>query len=409
MLDLLRGWVFSCDAPELISVLQIPSRAPSACCAASMKNKQEASLNQMSAKIGSKREQEMQRINTLRQRLDAAKQAGKDRAKAEDDDFHKLCCDLLRDAERLASQTEEAILNDKRELEALREELQELIRTNVERTKQLEIQLNAKPSNDRTLEEKDLRILLEAEKERVRATEEERDLFKELAHTLQEEKNLLESSASERPGGLYSEEDKVHPGEFDALATHHNEILISHIKYLQRTFESDEALARALYSNLAADAIPNPNRCGYLTKQGGAVKSWKRRYFVLKDNFLFYYKRPRDDSPTGVIQLEGCSVEETPSEELDRKNCFTLRTPSRTWFFQADRQIEMDIWIDCISHAENWWTQGVGQNGSDGSQPISASMNDHQKSKVSRFRFSSYISSTPVTLSRIKGRADTDS
>merc|ERR1712130_550561 len=75
------------------------------------------------------------------------------------------------------------------------------------------------------------------------------------------------------------------------------------------------------------------------------------------DNFLFYYKRPKDDSPTGVIQLEGCTVEETPSEEIDRKKCFTLKTASRTWFFQADRQIEMDIWIDCISHVENWWTK----------------------------------------------------
>jgi len=44
--------------------------------------------------------------------------------------------------------------------------------------------------------------------------------------------------------------------------------------------------------------------------EGGAVKSWKRRFFVLKDNFLFYYKKPKDDNPTGVIQLEGSTAAE---------------------------------------------------------------------------------------------------
>jgi hypothetical protein len=30
---------------------------------------------------------------------------------------------------------------------------------------------------------------------------------------------------------------------------------------------------------------------GYLTKQGGRVKSWKRRWFVLTDNCLYYFKK----------------------------------------------------------------------------------------------------------------------
>lgn len=47
-----------------------------------------------------------------------------------------------------------------------------------------------------------------------------------------------------------------------------NQKLISQIKYLQCTFENEEELARALYGNLGAEAIPNPSRCGYLTKQG---------------------------------------------------------------------------------------------------------------------------------------------
>jgi len=101
---------------------------------------------------------------------------------------------------------------------------------------------------------------------------------------------------------------------------------------------------------------------------------------------------------SGVIQLEDCTVQETPSEETDRKNCFSLNTSSRVWLFQADRQIEMDIWIDCISHVENWWSRDVIVTQA-GSTPTDKPMHVHgnqgkQAEKIkSRFRFSSYITS----------------
>jgi hypothetical protein len=31
---------------------------------------------------------------------------------------------------------------------------------------------------------------------------------------------------------------------------------------------------------------------GWLTKIGEKVKNWKRRWFILKDDVLFYYKKP---------------------------------------------------------------------------------------------------------------------
>ena len=76
----------------------------------------------------------------------------------------------------------------------------------------------------------------------------------------------------------------------------------------------------------------------------------------MKDDFLFYYKKPKDDNPTGIIHLEDFTVEEVPEEnEKKSNNIFRIITSSRTWLLQADRQIEMDIWIDCIKKAKNWW------------------------------------------------------
>jgi len=45
-------------------------------------------------------------------------------------------------------------------------------------------------------------------------------------------------------------------------------------------------------------------RGGYLTKRGHQVKNWKRRWFVLKDPTLCYFKSPRDTTPAGVIILD---------------------------------------------------------------------------------------------------------
>jgi hypothetical protein len=34
----------------------------------------------------------------------------------------------------------------------------------------------------------------------------------------------------------------------------------------------------------------HPDKSGILMKRGGDIQTWKRRYFVVKDTFLFYFK-----------------------------------------------------------------------------------------------------------------------
>lgn len=36
---------------------------------------------------------------------------------------------------------------------------------------------------------------------------------------------------------------------------------------------------------------------GWLFKQGGRVKTWKKRYTILSGNVLYYFKTPKDVSP----------------------------------------------------------------------------------------------------------------
>ncbi|XP_021241381.1 cytohesin-4 isoform X3 [Numida meleagris] len=64
----------------------------------------------------------------------------------------------------------------------------------------------------------------------------------------------------------------------------------------------------------------NPNREGWLLKLGGRVKTWKRRWFILTDNCLYYFEYTTDKEPLGIIPLENLSVRKVddpkkPTEE----------------------------------------------------------------------------------------------
>jgi len=57
-------------------------------------------------------------------------------------------------------------------------------------------------------------------------------------------------------------------------------------------------------------------KAGWLRKQGGYVKSWHRRYFIMKGDYLYYYSSDDDcvsgKPPLGFIFLPGNHVVEVP-------------------------------------------------------------------------------------------------
>jgi len=345
----------------------------------------------------SKRDEEQKKILQLKQRLDALKKdAASDRCTKEElQELHKKCESILSLTRRIAETIESKIEADRKELAAQKLQLQsdlsqrediEQLNDQIKTLKRTNSKLQRQCAESSTANEQESNWKQRYEEEKKRADEAEKEILQlkqkyqrsENSPPSSEERNLLTSSSD----GTNDKNEK----EMGLLELkYQNEKLVHQIKHLQCTFENEEALARALYGNLAAEAIPNPNRCGYLTKQGGSVKSWKRRYFVLKDNFLFYYKKPKDDNPTGVVQLEGCTVEEVPNAE-ERKNCFKINTESRVWLLQADRQIEMDIWIDCISNVETWWAKETAE-----SLTTPVRRDTHTRKKKGSFRLSMYL------------------
>ncbi|XP_035037474.1 cytohesin-3 isoform X2 [Hippoglossus stenolepis] len=66
----------------------------------------------------------------------------------------------------------------------------------------------------------------------------------------------------------------------------------------------------------------NPDREGWLVKMGGRVKTWRRRWFILTDSCLYYFKYTTDTDPIGIIPLENLSIRK--SQDTSKPYCLEL-------------------------------------------------------------------------------------
>lgn len=69
----------------------------------------------------------------------------------------------------------------------------------------------------------------------------------------------------------------------------------------------------------------NPVKEGWLCKQGGRVKNWKRRWFILNDNCLYYFRYTTDKEPKGIIPLENVQVREVTASG-SKPHCFEIHS-----------------------------------------------------------------------------------
>jgi len=54
----------------------------------------------------------------------------------------------------------------------------------------------------------------------------------------------------------------------------------------------------------------SPKHEGWLEKQGGQWRTWKRRWFVLNNRCLYYFQDRNEKRPRGIIPLEGVKVQQ---------------------------------------------------------------------------------------------------
>ncbi|XP_064306452.1 rho GTPase-activating protein 24 isoform X1 [Phalacrocorax carbo] len=99
-------------------------------------------------------------------------------------------------------------------------------------------------------------------------------------------------------------------------------------------------------------------KCGWLRKQGGFVKTWHTRWFVLKGDQLYYFKDEDETKPLGTIFLPGNRVIEHPcNEESPGKFLFEvvpggdrerMTANHETYLLMASTQNDMEDWVKSI-------------------------------------------------------------
>eukprot|EP01137_Pigoraptor_chileana_P023431 Opistho-2@89690 len=111
----------------------------------------------------------------------------------------------------------------------------------------------------------------------------------------------------------------------------------------------------------------NPEREGWLTKQGGRQKNWKRRWFRLTNNCLYYFKNPEDTQPIGIIPLENLGVRDV-SAKYKKPYLFEIFSPSNTKIKACKTtsngtlvEGRHDHYLVCAANAdeENDWIQSI--------------------------------------------------
>ncbi|XP_043982550.1 TBC1 domain family member 2A isoform X1 [Gambusia affinis] len=87
-----------------------------------------------------------------------------------------------------------------------------------------------------------------------------------------------------------------------------------------------------------------PRLCGFLQKQAGPLRAWKRRWFSYEQNQnqLFYFRSPQDVAPLGRIRLSGATFTCPPITE---SGTFHIQTPERTFILKAVSQELMLYWL----------------------------------------------------------------
>jgi len=96
------------------------------------------------------------------------------------------------------------------------------------------------------------------------------------------------------------------------------------------------------------------DKSGWLWKKGEVNRSFRKRWFVLKGNLLFYFEKQTDKEPLGVIILEGCVIElaEEDQERFGFKISFQGER-TRVYHLGTEFQQTLVEWMQILAVASH--------------------------------------------------------
>ncbi|XP_057606059.1 pleckstrin homology domain-containing family A member 7 isoform X8 [Hippopotamus amphibius kiboko] len=182
---------------------------------------------------------------------------------------------------------------------------------------------------------------------------------------LQEEPNphMSKSERNQRPSSMVSETSTA--GTTSTVEAKPGPKILKSSNKVHSFGKRDQAIRRN-------PSVPVVVR-GWLHKQDSSgMRLWKRRWFVLADYCLFYYKDSREEVVLGSIPLPSYVISPvTPEDRISRKYSFKAvhtgmraliynsssrgsqaeQSGMRTYYFSADTQEDMNAWVRAMNQA----------------------------------------------------------
>ncbi|XP_062472751.1 pleckstrin homology domain-containing family A member 5 isoform X17 [Pezoporus occidentalis] len=166
---------------------------------------------------------------------------------------------------------------------------------------------------------------------------------------------------------MTSEEKKERPISMICEATNYNvtsDYAAHPMSPLGRTSRSSKKVHN--FGKRSNSIKRNPNapvvRRGWLYKQDSTgMKLWKKRWFVLSDLCLFYYRDEKEEGILGSILLPSFQISVLSAEDhINRKYAFKAAHPNmRTYYFCTDTGKEMELWMKAMTDAALVQTEPV--------------------------------------------------
>ncbi|XP_052121926.1 uncharacterized protein LOC127749125 [Frankliniella occidentalis] len=128
---------------------------------------------------------------------------------------------------------------------------------------------------------------------------------------------------------------------------------------IERNNHAEQWLEASRYNlRLAPSAVLHPDCIGYLEWLDRRWRSWRRRYCVLKDACIFYYRSGGADSALGMACLHGYRLLSTTI--AGRRHVFEMIPPlvhQRHFFFSTETEMDKKRWMSAMEYSILRWVK----------------------------------------------------
>ena len=95
---------------------------------------------------------------------------------------------------------------------------------------------------------------------------------------------------------------------------------------------------------------------GWLTKQGGMIKSWKKRWFMIDGSLVRYFKKERSEEKGSFNLAAAVEISAASPKECKKQPSLKVVIPhKRTYYIQAQSESDRQQWIEVFQRVQKYY------------------------------------------------------